>query len=477
MHSRIAFSFAAAISLSASVATFASCKSNQISVNNNADYESYVTQDATPGSDTTIDGPDRSQARIPAGALTQTTAITIARMKAGKYPDFPQGWVATGGIYSFEPHMQTFGKVVDIKVPYIDPGKSTRLVVSEPGGAWTPVDGAIIAGGFASTQSPHFSFYTVVTGAPPDPTLMDGGSDATIPDAAPDATPEAEAAPPLPPTIFLTSLTGVTRLFLDRANDAGLVDAAPALAQDGGFFALPNARKLAYGAPPSLLFVGQDPPDAGAITPFADPFGAMLQDGSVPLNTPEAMAVINGELWVANMSTMKLETYAPNGQMTWSGLPLQQIDAMAYNPATHTLYVVQAVPSLLYMFTVSGTGAGKTLTPLTGDAGTPLSTIPAANAIVVAPWNELLIGGSATVHHVSLAGTDLGAYANVTTMVTSGIGAVRWPNGIDELIVSDAETGTITRYWFDPSDTTHTTAIAGGTIPFGGIPSGMIVAP
>ena len=50
MNNRILFAFATALSLSASFVSFVSCKKNDIAVTNNADYESYVTQDADPES-------------------------------------------------------------------------------------------------------------------------------------------------------------------------------------------------------------------------------------------------------------------------------------------------------------------------------------------------------------------------------------------------------------------------------------------
>lgn len=480
MKNRILFAFATALSLSASFVSFVSCKSNEIGVTNNNDYESYVTQNADPATDTTIDGPDRSQARIPAGALTETTAITLAKMKAGKYPDFPPGWVATGGVYSFEPHAQAFGKPVNIKVPYIEPGKGVRLVTTEPGGGWTPVDGAALAGGFATTQSPHFSFYTVVTGAPADPTLIDAGvdataMDATIPDSAPDVRPDT--APPPPPTVFATAGGNVLRFFLVPAYDMG--DAGPdAGLTDGGIFPLLNGRALAYGS--SILFVAQSSaPDAGAITPFADPFGAMVQDGSVPLNVPGAMAVINGELWVANAMTNRLETYDVNGTMTWFGLAGTEITAMSYRPASNRLYVVQAMADQLVLFTVAGTGATKTVTPFGADAGTIslAGILFGPNGIVVTPWDELAISGSAGVRHFDLAGNDLGQYAAINIMASAGIGAVRWPGGLDEILVTDSELGVVNRYWFAPTDTTHMTPTRGASSPLGGLPTGMILAP
>jgi hypothetical protein len=477
---------AAALALASSVLAFASCKSDDISqTNNNTDqYDTFVTQSASPDVPTTIDGPDGSRVVIEAHALASTTPITIGKMKAGNYPDLPGAWASSGGVYSFEPHAQTFALPVHITVPYTDKGQPVRLVTAEPGGNWSLVDGVNLSGGTVKLDSSHFSFYTVVTGAPIDTTPHDSGvdssiSDATTQDSPADSAQEAEAAaPPSPPTVFIaTSSNVVYRSFaIDPYVDGG----ADAGGSDGGWLTVSQAGPMAVGTSPFTLFVGQTAAaDAGGgVQTVNDPFGLFTLGAQFPLAKPGAVAFINGELWVLNPTTSHLETWV-GGVKTWNSTQTITGGAFAYDPVSTTIFVLQpAGPNVLpFKINNADAGNGKSLSPQTTWNNL---TASAPNAIIVAPWGDVILCGNGLAVY-DKSGGSLSKYGTVNSQTCAGIGIAHWPSGRDELFVADNNqpppvTPMVLRYTLD---TGHTTATPNGSIlsPGKQTMTGVIVAP
>jgi len=64
----------------------------------------------------TVTGPGNAQVVIPAGALTQNTAIAIAQSGTGA-PPLPAGVVVYGPIFAFTPHGTNFQSAVTVTVP------------------------------------------------------------------------------------------------------------------------------------------------------------------------------------------------------------------------------------------------------------------------------------------------------------------------------------------------------------------------
>jgi uncharacterized delta-60 repeat protein len=119
----------------------------------------------------TVTGPGSAQVVIPAGALTQNTAIAIAQSSTGA-PPLPAGVVVYGPIFAFTPHGTSFQSAVTITVPF-DPAAvpaGTTPVLYKTNAAmngWDVVAGASISGSTMSASITGFSY--LAAGSPTKP--------------------------------------------------------------------------------------------------------------------------------------------------------------------------------------------------------------------------------------------------------------------------------------------------------------------
>jgi hypothetical protein len=129
---------------------------------------SVVTTDIGPAGGTVL-GPDGAQAVIPAGALTQTTSISIRTVPAASAPALSGGLAYTGDVYAFEPHGLSFSSPVQVRLP-VPAGATTATVLhascpaggsgASGGSAWdAPVSGVTPQSGFAVVSAKTFSLY------------------------------------------------------------------------------------------------------------------------------------------------------------------------------------------------------------------------------------------------------------------------------------------------------------------------------
>src|SRR5262245_49824362 len=119
----------------------------------------------------TVAGPGGAQVVIPAGALTQNTAIAIAQSSASA-PPLPAGVVTYGPMLAFTPHGTSFQSAVTITVPF-DPAAvpaGTTPVLYKTNAAmngWDAVAGATISGSAMSASITSFSYLAVASPVPP----------------------------------------------------------------------------------------------------------------------------------------------------------------------------------------------------------------------------------------------------------------------------------------------------------------------
>ena len=117
----------------------------------------------------TLDGPNGAQLVVPANALAQPVALSIAQSAVGA-PAMPPGSTALGATFALTPHGTTFAVPVTLQIPF-DP---SLLPVGEPlalwktnaaRDGWEPVSGAAVSGNQVQAQIASFSLVIVV--APP----------------------------------------------------------------------------------------------------------------------------------------------------------------------------------------------------------------------------------------------------------------------------------------------------------------------
>jgi alpha-tubulin suppressor-like RCC1 family protein len=119
----------------------------------------------------TVQGPSGSQVVIPAGALSQATAIAIDRSGAGA-PPLPAGVQTVGDLFALTPHGTTFATPATIRFPF-DPSRvpaGAAVIVIKTNAAqtgWEVVPGATFSGGMVSAAVSSFSWSGVVLGTPP----------------------------------------------------------------------------------------------------------------------------------------------------------------------------------------------------------------------------------------------------------------------------------------------------------------------
>lgn len=107
-----------------------------------------------------------AQVEVPAGALTQNTAIAVAQASAGA-PALPAGVTAFGPMVAFTPHGTTFAVPVTITVPFdaaaVPAGTRVALYKTTAGEtAWERVAGATVGASSVTALIESFSFAQVV---------------------------------------------------------------------------------------------------------------------------------------------------------------------------------------------------------------------------------------------------------------------------------------------------------------------------
>ena len=107
----------------------------------------------------TLDGPDGVQLVVPPGALTQDTAIRIARTDAGA-PGLPSDYTVSTPVYEFTPHGLSFLAPVTIRMPYAAPAGAVHddVFVAAPGEDWQAMQ-ATVNGGMAEWSRLSLSYY------------------------------------------------------------------------------------------------------------------------------------------------------------------------------------------------------------------------------------------------------------------------------------------------------------------------------
>jgi len=119
----------------------------------------------------TVTGHGNAQVVIPAGALTQNTAIAIAQSSAGA-PPLPAGVVVYGPIFAFTPHGTNFQSAVTVTVPFdlaaVPAGTTPVLYKTNAAmNGWDVVAGASISGSTMSASITSFSYFAAASPVPP----------------------------------------------------------------------------------------------------------------------------------------------------------------------------------------------------------------------------------------------------------------------------------------------------------------------
>jgi hypothetical protein len=112
-----------------------------------------VTLDAAGG---TVTGPDGVQVVVPPGALSQATAISIARSSVGA-PDVLEAYPLSGHVYELTPHDLIFNIPVTVRVPVPSGTASPSVFMASPGNDWNLKD-AIVTNGMAEWSRNSFSY-------------------------------------------------------------------------------------------------------------------------------------------------------------------------------------------------------------------------------------------------------------------------------------------------------------------------------
>ena len=113
----------------------------------------------------TVTGPSGAQVVVPAGALAQDTAITIALSSAGA-PPLPAGLTAFGAMFAFTPHGTTFTVPVTITLPFdlksVPAGSTPLLFKTNAQNQWEHVATATFKADSLSAKITSFSDVQVV---------------------------------------------------------------------------------------------------------------------------------------------------------------------------------------------------------------------------------------------------------------------------------------------------------------------------
>ncbi|WP_296445207.1 beta-propeller fold lactonase family protein, partial [Rhodoferax sp. UBA5149] len=156
----------------------------------------------------TLVGPDGVQVVVPAGALSQSTTLSIARSSVGAPTTLPED-NPPGPIYEFLPHGLVFSKPVTIRMQVPGNATGSTVFMASPGQDWQAY-GTTVAGGFtewprnsfswmfAGNCQPHNSSPYSASNPDPYPCVYPAGSTTASATVASDIT----AIPNLVPTYF-----------------------------------------------------------------------------------------------------------------------------------------------------------------------------------------------------------------------------------------------------------------------------------
>lgn len=106
---------------------------------------------------------------VPAGALSSTVNIAIAR-ESDNAPSFPPiGVNAVGAVYEITPHGTTFSQPVTVSIPFdatqVPAGSTPTLYKADPGGEFVPIP-TTVAGSMLVAQVTDFSNFVSAAGVP-----------------------------------------------------------------------------------------------------------------------------------------------------------------------------------------------------------------------------------------------------------------------------------------------------------------------
>lgn len=156
--------------VSSALAAVPACKTNTIDngTNNNTNNTFANVVGASGG---VINGPNGVQLRVPGGALTADTRITISIAEPDEYPPLQQQ--VAGAVYAFEPHGQKFLAPVTISLPGNATG-GAAVLRAEPGDKqWTGITNGTFTSTSAEVLVSTFSFYALSPGSSPDTSPRD----------------------------------------------------------------------------------------------------------------------------------------------------------------------------------------------------------------------------------------------------------------------------------------------------------------
>ncbi len=119
----------------------------------------------------TVQGPGGAQIVVPAGALSDYVEISVATASATN-PSFPPpGIDAAGLLYEVLPHGTAFALPVTLRLPYeparVSAGATLHLYRAQPGGTFSEIASATIAGDLLEASVSSFSYYGPGTTPPP----------------------------------------------------------------------------------------------------------------------------------------------------------------------------------------------------------------------------------------------------------------------------------------------------------------------
>jgi len=109
-----------------------------------------------------VAGPRGTELDVPAGALDEESIVTITEAMEG-FPD-PRNLELRSPVFAFEPHGTTFATPVTIRIPLPEGGDGDYAMVASPeAGEWVHVEMARNTGEHLEVETPHFSYFAVVS--------------------------------------------------------------------------------------------------------------------------------------------------------------------------------------------------------------------------------------------------------------------------------------------------------------------------
>jgi hypothetical protein len=179
-----------------------------------------------------------------------------------------------------------------------------------------------------------------------------------------------------------------------------------------------------------------------------------------------------GALFVTR-ANFTIDAYSPSGALLNTQNLSNAAVALAYDEASNVLYVLYATPPQIGRYIISG--PTKSFVPVNGSAS--FLDAGQATAMAITPWHELLVVTNSEIQRFDLQLNYKGSYTSAQIQFSTfpGIGGVIWPNGVNEILITDSAVPGIRRYVFN--DPQHNTPIANGSIVSGANPTAMVIAP